>query len=1717
MARLAYAQTLVGRVAVLMLASLYIVIGYGVVFPTIACADDCPHDWGEWVLTKAPSYVDDGEETSTCRLDPSHTRTREVPALGPSIADRAMALRGAGNYGEGIAVRLIYTRPYVLDYQSEEGVTRKLYQSVPIGLDNCVLRGNDLAIRYTGDAPTLAMMYMGKSTNLWKGWTSKNPTTTVTLTDGSGQKIALYSWAELEDKWQTSLNDWKNEQIATNGVLPDFDSMCLTVGSGKRCQLVEIVALGGEERVTPEMRPTNASVSAKELVDSICAGYNFGGHMESHWESADGPAKDGGWGRSDLELEAHWSRGVYITRQAIKDLKARGFNAIRLPITWSQHIYAQDGNPYHIDDAWMARVHEVVDWCLAENLYVIVNTHHETWLERADMGTAYEEISPELKAVWTQIANEFCGYDQRLIFEGMNEPHSIGGSGFGTPTAAEISTVELLNEDFVATIRGIGSADPESRHLDRILMVVPYCGSGDAVADSFVEFLESTLLTNKYPSSDKVVVSAHSYAPHSFTHFADEETLEDAMALWPNNVYTEAYRDNQDRSFMRLRRNYTNRNIPVILGEFGSYYCGEERQPDRLAWMTTHVTHLKELGIPGFIWGMDRSYSTTNVKVWNVYDEDLNVWSAQSSVLIDQWFNILNDSSIQYGGMAHISPDEHQALADGMPLVDASKAPYELDYPNRVDSNSYRVSITPQSDSGLLAWTSANRDKGAVAAAIADDKEIAVQFTGDVPYLWLCSVNDAGWKNWTKLEPREVIDGVGYWPCDSLRRLWCDRADETSTQTPKAKRTLEQLTCVYVATNGITTVADVRLLGVHTHVWGEWTVSEEPTCTTTGERTRVCMLDASHRQTDSMAVLGHDWATPTYAWSNDYATCTATRACERCPAEESEVAIATHEVLQSATTTGHGSVRHTATFAHPNYVPQQTTVLTPMITELALQVTSIHQGESIVPQVTWSRPDAVNARIEYKALDETDDAYTEQVPTTAGIYVARATADATDDYEAAQVTTEFFIIADEVLAFASGYTGTYDGLSHGIVVCAPDGASVQYRDDTGGMPADKTTGWVFQNPSFANVGTYVVSYKVEYEELQAMTGSCEVHINPAPLVVKACNVALTYGDEPHADGVTYKGFVGGEDQNSVTVFDGDIGYQYQGYVAGDAVGTYADAIVPAGTQAQTTDALNYELSFEPGAIVVGPKSVGIAWPEERNPAYTGLEQCMVATVDGALGVDDGLVSFVYGAHLATDVGSYEANVTGLTGERADNYVLLEQTLVAQGSCAWEIVRANNSVQMSMADWTYGQDVSEPTVVADFGEDALTIEYSTSAGGPFSSDVPQDAGAYYARAVVEDTSNYEGAVSDAVPFVIKQAAPQVGPVGPDGVANSTDASAVRLISSNATQSGTLSLQVATLTCGTHTYGWLFVPEDPNYHTVSGTVEITCDAHAWGAPKYVWSEDLGKVTASRTCANDASHTQSETATATRAQLVAPTVLTPGSMRVQATFENPAFATQTREVAVPALPSSDGGANQGSGQGTGEGVGKAVNGLNVKARAAGEVLLSKVQKKARTVALPAQVDGAQGLVTYAKVSGDKNLFVNARTGKITVKKGTKKGAHKVTIRVTATGDDNHLPASNDVTVTVKVVKKLTNPMRVTGKTALSKAGKGVVALKVSKVKGKLSYKKVGGSKQLAVNARTGKVTVRKGAKKGTYKVRVKVIAAGNTSYKKATKTVTCTITVV
>jgi len=299
-------------------------------------------------------------------------------------------------------------------------------------------------------------------------------------------------------------------------------------------------------------------IPSVELVKEIKIGWSLGNTLDS---VATGMTAEMAWGN------------MKTTKEMITAVKDGGFNAIRIPVTWGTHMDAEN----NVDEEWMDRVQEVVDYAYSQDMFVILNIHHEDWHDPY-YDTADASIA-KLKTLWTQIGTRFADYDERLIFEGLNEPRMRntamewnGGNKEGH------DVVNQMNAAFVETIRGLGGNN-EKRHL----MLPTYA------ANSGVSAIADFVLPE---GDDKLIVSIHAYLPYAF-------------ALGGNMDQREFTPDEGSASEIlhlmeTLDKNFISKGIPVIIGETGAR--SKVNEEARAVWATYYISKAKEIGIPCFIW-----------------------------------------------------------------------------------------------------------------------------------------------------------------------------------------------------------------------------------------------------------------------------------------------------------------------------------------------------------------------------------------------------------------------------------------------------------------------------------------------------------------------------------------------------------------------------------------------------------------------------------------------------------------------------------------------------------------------------------------------------------------------------------------------------------------------------------------------------------------------------------------------------------------------------------------------------------------------------------------------------------------------------------------------------------------------------------------------------------------------------------------------------------
>lgn len=300
-----------------------------------------------------------------------------------------------------------------------------------------------------------------------------------------------------------------------------------------------------------------------ELVKEIKVGWSLGNALDSYDSSVE---------HQDVTSETSWGNPV-TTKEMITAVKNAGFNIIRVPVTWGKHM---DENNV-VDEEWMDRVQEIVDYAYTQDMFVILNIHHEDWHD-----TYYETADAsieKLKALWTQIGNRFENYDEHLIFEGLNEPRKRNTpqewSG-GDKEGHEV--VNQYNAAFVETIRGLGGNNPV-RHL----MLPTYAASTVNSAINDYEMPEG---------DDKLIVSVHAYIPYGFALSDDPDDRD----FTPDEGNASEIIYLMDT----LKTKFIDKNIPVIIGEFGAR---DKYNPyARAKWVSYYLTKAKETGIPCIWW-----------------------------------------------------------------------------------------------------------------------------------------------------------------------------------------------------------------------------------------------------------------------------------------------------------------------------------------------------------------------------------------------------------------------------------------------------------------------------------------------------------------------------------------------------------------------------------------------------------------------------------------------------------------------------------------------------------------------------------------------------------------------------------------------------------------------------------------------------------------------------------------------------------------------------------------------------------------------------------------------------------------------------------------------------------------------------------------------------------------------------------------------------------
>ena len=308
--------------------------------------------------------------------------------------------------------------------------------------------------------------------------------------------------------------------------------------------------------------PKAEKTESVEFAENLGNGWNLGNTLEA--------CEKGSSEKMGLESEIYWGN-PYTTKDLIKAVKEAGFNSVRIPITWAQHL----DDHYNIDKKWLSRVKEVVDWVLEYDMYAIINVQHDDAFWLVTDNEHEKEATEILVKIWSQVSEYFKDYDEALIFDVMNEPRVTGCETEWSGIPEHFEVVNNLNIAALDAIRGSGGKNEE-----RFVMLVTYAARYEKEA---VEALE-------LPDDNHILVSIHFY--YGTAHESEFLDCKKKLSLIDKfEIYK--YLRNFHKTFIK-------KGYGVVLGEFG---WTDRENPENLSKKAEYfVGTANKFGIPCLVW-----------------------------------------------------------------------------------------------------------------------------------------------------------------------------------------------------------------------------------------------------------------------------------------------------------------------------------------------------------------------------------------------------------------------------------------------------------------------------------------------------------------------------------------------------------------------------------------------------------------------------------------------------------------------------------------------------------------------------------------------------------------------------------------------------------------------------------------------------------------------------------------------------------------------------------------------------------------------------------------------------------------------------------------------------------------------------------------------------------------------------------------------------------
>lgn len=289
------------------------------------------------------------------------------------------------------------------------------------------------------------------------------------------------------------------------------------------------------------------NITSQQLVEDMTFGWNLGNTLDVCQADRDGDGKINEHVEAGEKVDETLWGNPKATKDLFTSLKKNGVNAVRIPVTWRDHMDPK-GN---IDREWMDRVQQVVDYAYSQGMYVIINVHHDgggdpkfgAWIIEESQKD-YNTFLKKYKNVWKQIAERFKNYSDYLIFESMNE---VGFDTLYNKNKADAyNLINKINQDFVDIIRATGGNNAK-RHL----LIAGYYTDIERTCDSLYKMPDD--------KAGRCILSVHYYTPWDFCTCDRKHT-------WGTNSEVRQ----METLIGKMKKNFVDKGIPVIIGEYAA-------------------------------------------------------------------------------------------------------------------------------------------------------------------------------------------------------------------------------------------------------------------------------------------------------------------------------------------------------------------------------------------------------------------------------------------------------------------------------------------------------------------------------------------------------------------------------------------------------------------------------------------------------------------------------------------------------------------------------------------------------------------------------------------------------------------------------------------------------------------------------------------------------------------------------------------------------------------------------------------------------------------------------------------------------------------------------------------------------------------------------------------------------------------------------------------